>query len=179
MSVSPNTKRKSLFVGSKCLLWLFLSLILSSLVGCIGTEISSLPAIPRGIHTLGVTINKTQQGYPTSYSLDTTKLTLEVMQQLNQAGFKVIPPERAQSTPTAAILQIDLNLTSAYIGVSYAISVKLIKKLKLANSQDKLTSVATWSAGQSGFLRASDIFYLYDYTTAAVNQFIKSAQSNH
>jgi hypothetical protein len=140
-------------------------------------EIFSLPTAPRGVHTLGVAINGIHQDYK-RYGLGEAKLLEHVAQQLEEAGFNLIPAEETWSSPSAALLRVDLNLVYSYLGYSYAISVKLVQKIKLAGPQGKLVPVITWSTGRSGFLRAPEISYLYDYITAAVEQFIKAAQSS-
>lgn len=152
-----------------------LFLILSMSFGDVDAEIFSLPTTPRGVHTLGVEINGIEQNYR-RYGLDKAKLAKDVTQRLEEAGFNVIPAEEAQSSPSAAILQVDLDLVYSYLGYSYAVSVKLVQKIKLAGSQGKLVPVITWSTGRSGFIREPDIPNLYNYMTTAVEQFIKSAQ---
>jgi hypothetical protein len=124
-----------------------------------------------------VAINGIHQDYK-RYGLGEAKLLEHVAQQLEEAGFNLIPAEETWSSPSAALLRVDLNLVYSYLGYSYAISVKLVQKIKLAGPQGKLVPVITWSTGRSGFLRAPEISYLYDYITAAVEQFIKAAQSS-
>jgi hypothetical protein len=62
------------------------------------------------------------------------------------------------------------------LGYSYAISVKLVQKIKVTDPQGELIPVITWSTGRSGFIRAPDLSDLYDYMTTAVEQFIKAAK---
>jgi hypothetical protein len=159
----------------KLLSWLLLFLILSAKPGDIDAEILSLPTTPRGVHTLGIEINGIQQNYK-RYGLDKAKLDKDIAQRLEEAGFNVIPTEEARSSPSAAILQVDLDLVPSYLGHSYAVSARLVQKIRLADPQDELVPVIAWSTGRSGFIRDPDIPNLYNYMTAAVEQFIKSVQ---
>jgi hypothetical protein len=173
--IISDKSRNILTMCSKLLSWLLLFLTLSAGLRDVDAEILSLPTTPRGVHTLGVEINGIQWDYK-RYGLDKAKLAEDVAQRLEKAGFNVIPTEEAWSSPSAAVLQVNFDLVYSYLGYSYAVSVKLVQKIKLAGPQDKLVPVITWSTGRSGFLRDPDITNLYGYMTAAVEQFIKSAQ---
>lgn len=136
-----------------------------------------LSAAPRSVHTLVLKISGVQSDYK-RYGLDKAKLVEHITQQLKQAGFHVIPAEGIQSSPAAPLLQVDLDLVSSYLGYSYALSVKLVQKVKLADPQDNLIPVVTWSTGRSGFLRITEIADLNNYITSAVERFIKATPPN-
>jgi hypothetical protein len=159
----------------KFLSWFLLFLTLGAAFGEVNAEILSLPKDPRGVDTLGVEINGIERDYK-RYGLDKAKLAKHIAQQLEEAGFNLIPAEEARSSPAAALLQVNLDLVYSYLGYSYAISVKLVQKIKVTDPQGELIPVITWSTGRSGFIRAPDLSDLYDYMTTAVEQFIKAAK---
>lgn len=157
--------------------WLLVLLLVTINLDNINAEVLSLPTPPRGIQTLGLEISGIHQDYQ-RYGLEKATLTEQVAQQLQAAGFNLAPVEETRDSPTAALLQVDLNLVRAYSGYPYAITVKLIQKIQLAGSQGHFIPVTTWSTSRTGFLRSIELHYLQDYTAELVQQFIEAAQTH-
>ncbi|ADE14076.1 conserved hypothetical protein [Nitrosococcus halophilus Nc 4] len=155
--------------------WLLVLLLVTINLDNINAEVLSLPTPPRGIQSLGLEISGIHRDYQ-RYGLKKATLTEQVTQQLQAAGFNLAPVEATRDSPTAALLQVDLNLVRAYSGYPYAITVKLIQKIQLAGPQGHFIPVTTWSTSRTGFLRSIELHYLQDYTADLIQQFIEAAQ---
>lgn len=156
--------------------WLLALFILAAGPGNSNAEVFSLSAPPGGIQTLSVEVKGIHPDYK-RYGLEKAILTQHVARQLKDAGFELVPLEKAGDTPTVPLLRVDLKLVRAYSGYPYAISVKLIQKIQLAGPEEHFVPVITWSKSRTGFLRSINLPYLYDYSTEIVKQFIKAAQA--
>jgi hypothetical protein len=153
--------------------WFWLLLLLSGTSGEVSAEVATLSTSPQGIRTLGVEISGIQQGYR-RYGLDAAKLRTRVIQQLEEAGFKIVPTEDNGISPPDALLQININLVRAYFGYPYGITVKLIQKTPLVAPPGSFAPLVTWSKSQAGVIRLPELFRLNDYTAAVVAQFIEA-----
>jgi hypothetical protein len=134
--------------------WFWLLLLLSGTSGEVSAEVATLSTSPQGIRTLGVEISGIQQGYR-RYGLDAAKLRTRVIQQLEEAGFKIVPTEDNGISPPDALLQININLVLCHSLIDGYNFRNLMRASSVVNCQWTVACRALRSASQAVTSRVS------------------------